>query len=232
MNTTATSQPVAGRETLTRYLLSCGVVAGPLFIGASLLQALARDGFSLTRHAISLLLLGDPGWIQFANFAVTGLLAVAAAVGAWRLPRTTKGGTWGPLLIGAYGVLLIVAGCFKPDPAFGFPPGAPPGATATISASAGLHSVAFLGLVLSVIAGCFVYARRFRARRLPAWARYCAATGLGTPILLVVGMGLSAGGRGGLPLLGVAVATSAWITAVAVRLRAESRTHRSMKHAA
>jgi Protein of unknown function (DUF998) len=223
MNATSISQPVKSGETLTRRLVSCGVLAGPLFIGASLIQALTRSRFSPTRHAISLLLLGDSGWVQFANFGVTGLLVIALAVGAWRLLHSTKGGTWGPLLIGAYGVLLIAAGCFKPDPAFGFPPGSPEGAASTISGHAGLHSLAFLASVLSVIAACFVFARRFRELKLRAWARYCVATGLGTPILLFAGMGLSAIGNGGLPLLGVAVAISSWLMAIAVRLRIDSQ---------
>jgi hypothetical protein len=223
MNAISISRPARSRETLTRHLVSCGVVAGPLFIGASLIQAVTRSGFSLKSHAISLLLLGDSGWIQFANFGVTGLLAIALAVGAWRLIHSTKGGTWGPLLIGAYGVLLIAAGCFRPDPAFGFPPGSPEGSASTISGHASLHSLAFLGLVLSVIAACFVFAGRFRALKLRAWSRYCVATGLGTPILLFAGMGLSAMGNGGLPLLGVAVATSSWLMTIALRLRIDSQ---------
>ncbi|GAB3835490.1 DUF998 domain-containing protein [Dactylosporangium cerinum] len=218
MDTTSISPQVTGGDTVARRLIACGVVAGPLFIGASLIQALTRSGFSLTRHAISLLLLGDAGWIQFANFVVTGLLAVAFAVGVWRL----RHGTWAPVLIGAYGVLLIAAGCCRPDPADGFPPGTPDGAAATMSGHAGLHSLAFFGLVLAVIVACFGYARQFRARNLRAWARYCVATGLGTPVLLVAGMALSATGNGGIPLLGVAVATSAWLTAMAVHLRAQA----------
>ncbi|GAA4244470.1 DUF998 domain-containing protein [Dactylosporangium darangshiense] len=217
MNITSMGQQVESGETLARRLVLCGVIAGPLFIGASLVQALTRSGFSLTTHAISLLLLGDSGWVQFANFGVTGLLSIAFAVGVWRLQH------WGSLLIGAYGVLLIAAACCKPDPAFGFPPGSPEGAGSTISGHATLHSLAFFGLVLAVIAACFVYARRFRALKLRAWANYCVATALGTPILLFAGMGLSATGKGGLPLLGVAVATSAWLTTIAVRLRMDSR---------
>ncbi|GAA3209672.1 DUF998 domain-containing protein [Dactylosporangium siamense] len=218
MAATSVSHQITGGDTGTRRLVTCGVVAGPLFIGASLIQAFTRDGFSLNRHAVSLLLLGDNGWIQFATFVVTGLLAVAFAAGVRRLRHNT----WAPLLIGTYGVLFIAAGCCKPDPADGFPPGTPGGAAATMSWHAGLHSLAFFGLVLAVIVACFGYARQFRARNQRAWARYCAATGLGTPVLLVAGMALSATGNGGIPLLGVAVATSAWLTAMAVRLRTQA----------
>jgi hypothetical protein len=37
-------------EAVTRVLLSSGVVAGPLFIGAGLAQAFTRDGFDLGRR--------------------------------------------------------------------------------------------------------------------------------------------------------------------------------------
>lgn len=85
----------------TRFLLVCGIVAGSLFIGVSLIQAFTRQGFNLTRHAINLLLLGDLGWIQATNFLATGLLVVAYAIGMWRLLHPGQNGPWGPLLVGA-----------------------------------------------------------------------------------------------------------------------------------
>lgn len=44
---------------LTKMLLVCGVVAGPLFTVVGLIQAFTRPGFDLTRHALSLLENGD-----------------------------------------------------------------------------------------------------------------------------------------------------------------------------
>ena len=70
----------------TRRLLACGIVAGPLFLVVALIQAFTRDGFDLSRHPISLLSLGELGWIQIANFIVTGGLYVACAVGLRRPP--------------------------------------------------------------------------------------------------------------------------------------------------
>ena len=207
----------------TRLLLVCGVVAGPLFIGVSLIQALTRQGFDLTRHAISLLLLGNLGWIQFTNFLGTGLLAVAAAIGMWRLLHPGQGGTWGSLLVGVYGVGLITAGVFTPDPQFGFPPGSPEGISSAGSGHATLHYLAFFALVLSLVAACFVFARRFASLRQWGWVAYCVATGLGAPALLILGIGLSSSASGGLPLLGVATTTSAWLTIVSMQLLAEYR---------
>ena len=65
--------------TVTRALLVCGVVAGPLYVVVALLQVLFRDGFDLGRHPLSLLSLGELGWIQITNFIVGGLLAVGFA---------------------------------------------------------------------------------------------------------------------------------------------------------
>src|SRR6516164_11303750 len=108
---------------LTRALLTCGVVAGPLFTVVGLTQAFTRPGFDLTRHALRLLENGDLGWIQISSFLLTGLLFVACAVGMRRTLRGSRGGTWGPLLIAVMGVGLIGAAFFRADPGLGFPPG-------------------------------------------------------------------------------------------------------------
>src|SRR5919198_707623 len=71
-------------STTTRRLLACGVVAGPLYFAVGLGQAFTREGFDVGRHALSLLENGRLGWIQIGNFLVTGLLAVACAVGVAR----------------------------------------------------------------------------------------------------------------------------------------------------
>ena len=52
--------------------LELGLVAGPLFLAASLIQSLLRPGFDLVHNAASLLSLGQFGWIQDLNFAAAG----------------------------------------------------------------------------------------------------------------------------------------------------------------
>ena len=123
----------------TKTLLTCGVVSGPLFYIVAVAQMFIRSGFDIRHHAISLLSLGDFGWIQITNFIVTGLLAVMCAVGMRRLLHPGRGGTWGPLLIGIYGVGMIVGGIFHPDPGLGFPPGAPAGMPTAMSKSTTCH---------------------------------------------------------------------------------------------
>jgi len=173
--------PSASSETttkLTRALLACGVAAGLLFIVVGLLQAFTRDGFDLRRHPLSLLSNGDLGWVQISNFVVSGLLFATAAVGMRRVLRPGRGGTWGPRLIGAVGVGMIAAGVFVADPADGFPPGTPPGRPDALSWHGSLHFIAAGVAFLALIVACFVFARRFAARRQRGWAAYSAATGV------------------------------------------------------
>ena len=91
----------------SNFLLLCGVVAGPLYVVAGVFQICGRVGFDPTRHALSLMSNGDLGWIQIANFLVTGLLVIACSVGMREVLHPGWGGTWGPLLVGLYGVGLI-----------------------------------------------------------------------------------------------------------------------------
>jgi len=111
MNSTITT-PAGGHGTggtcdtttaVTRSLLGYGVIAGPIYLTAGLIQALTRDGFDLGRHDLSLLANGPLGWIQVANLVITGLMTIAAAVGLGRALRAGRGGTWGPRLIGVSG---------------------------------------------------------------------------------------------------------------------------------
>jgi hypothetical protein len=198
----------------TRALLACGVVAGPLFVAVALLQALTRDGFDPGRHPLSLLSLGELGWIQIANFVVAGLLSVAFAVGLRRVLHPGRGGTWGPLLVGAYGVGLIGGGVFIADPGAGFPPGAPAGAPEQLSWHGILHDVAHVLAFLALIAACFVLARRFAALGQRGWATYCVATGVAL-------LGLMAWPDRDTVLVQLAVAIVlgwAWLSVLAARL--------------
>ena len=111
----------------------------------SLAQAFTRDGFDLGRHPISLLSLGDLGWVQIANFIVTGVLYVACAVGLRRTLRAGRGATWGPRLVGALGVGLIVGRCLRHRCGSRLStPGAPAGAPLEITWHGVLHEVGFM----------------------------------------------------------------------------------------
>jgi Protein of unknown function (DUF998) len=212
------SGPAAATSTgWTRLLLACGVLAGPLFLVVAMLQVLTRDGFDLRRHPLSLLSLGDLGWIQIANFVVTGVLFAAAAVGMRRVLHPGPGGTWGPLLVGITGVGLVAGGVFVVDPALGFPPGTPPGVPEDLSWHAILHAIAPPLSLLSLIVACFVFVRRFAARSRRGWAAYSAATGVALLGILAWPSRDSASVQ-----LAIAVAVGfGWAAAVAAHLLAE-----------
>ena len=210
---------------LTRVLLLCGVVAGPLYVIVGVIEMLTRPGFDPTRHDLSLMSNGDWGWIHISLLILTGLLTIAGAVGMRRVLRGGRGGTWGPILLGIYGLGLIGAGFFTADPALGFPPGTPADAHA-ISWHGLLHficgGIGFLGL----IAACFVFARRFAARRQRGWVAYCVATGV---IYLAAFAGIAVGSNSvgvitTIVILAFSVAVVlgwAWVSAMAVKLLSE-----------
>lgn len=159
----------------TGRLLLGGVVAGPLFLAVWWVQALTRDGFDPTTHPLSLLSLGGPGWIQITNFVVTGALYVACAVGMRRVLHPGRGGTWGPGLVGALGVGLVVSGVFVTDAGAGFPEGGPAGAP-VLSWHGALHGVGFALAFGATTVGALVFARRFAALGRWGWVGVCVAT--------------------------------------------------------
>jgi uncharacterized membrane protein YhaH (DUF805 family) len=163
---TATATPPSAA---TRALLVCGAVAGPVFVGATLIQSATREGFDPAKHPLSLLSLSDLGWIQITNFVLCGLLALAGAIGLARVMPSGVGATWGPRLIGVYGVALVWGGVFVADPALGYPEGAPEGSPESQSWHSILHAFAPVIAGLALIAACIVLARRFRRQGRTGW---------------------------------------------------------------
>jgi hypothetical protein len=171
-----------------RQLLTCGVIAGALFIGLNTLQILTRPGFDLRRLAISVLALGDFGWVQVSNFILSGLLIIAFAVGVRRALKGGRAGTVGPMLIAANGLALIIEGLFTTDAGLGFPPGAPDTIPDPLSWHAQVHSVGFFLAVISMVPASLVLARRFAGLREWHWVAFCAAAGAAIPALIAYGM--------------------------------------------
>jgi hypothetical protein len=204
----------------TRALLACGAVGGPLFIVVALAHSLARPGFDLSKHPISLLALGGPGWIQIGNFVVAGALFLACAVGMRRALHPGRAGTWGPILFGVFGVSLVAGGVFVADPGLGFPPGTPDGIPDEMSWHGVVHSVAPVTGFLALAVACLVFARRAVGRNQRGWAAVCVAIavaveGLGIWTNLTLNF---------VPLFVSLVLGFGWASAQAARLLAELRT--------
>jgi hypothetical protein len=203
---------------MTNRLLKCGILAGPVYIVVGLLQVLFREGFDIRRHALSLMSNGTLGWIQVASFIASGLLVIAAAVGIRQRLHPGSAGTWGPILLGIYGLGLIGAGIFIADPMDGFPPGTPPGPPATMSWHGPLHfisgGIGFIGLVGATL----VFARRFAGLKEWGWATFSLATG----VLFLAGFGnIASGARAAwinLAFTAVVILSWAWLSAVCAKL--------------
>jgi hypothetical membrane protein len=164
-------------RSMTRHLLTMGVVAGPIYIIVGALEMLLRPGYDIRRHALSVVANGDLGWIHVVMMATTGVLTIAAAVGMRRAMHDQRAGTWGPLLVGLYGVGITGAAFFTADPALGFPPGTPADAR-EMSWHGGLHILCASIGFLALIAACLVFARRFAATRQVGLAVFSTLTGV------------------------------------------------------
>src|SRR4051812_41639333 len=104
--TTSTETGFDRAAAVTRSMLGWGVVAGPFYVIFGLILALTRPGFDLGRDALSILLLGDAGWLQGLNLVLSGLMTLVAAIGLWRTPEWSRVAA---VLVGVYGAGLVLS---------------------------------------------------------------------------------------------------------------------------
>jgi Protein of unknown function (DUF998) len=147
---------------ITKALLVCGVVAGPLFTAAWIVEGATRINYDPLRYPISSLSIGDGGWMQIATFIFTGLLILALAIGLRHALRSS-GSVWGPALVGLAGIGLIGAGIFVADPLNGYPPGTPLIPTERTTHGI-LHDLFGIPFFLGLPITGFVFARLFARR--------------------------------------------------------------------
>jgi hypothetical protein len=197
----------------TRSLLRWGVLAGPFYLAIGLIQGVVRDGFDFARHPLSVLANGPGGWIQTANFVLTGLMVIAAAVGFRRVLGPTARAL--PLFLGGFGMAMIVAAIFPADPVDGFPPGTPEGFPTSISTTGLLHFVAgALGFTFLGISG-FAAAWTMWRRHVSSLALLSLFSGLAVVLGFFGGMVLPIG------ILGIwfaVVVGWAWLAVMSLRL--------------
>lgn len=198
----------------TRALLACGVLAGPLYVAVTMIEALTRDGFDLRQHRFSWLTAGDLGWIHQSNMVMVGVLTVLFAVGVSQMPRTGRGAVWGPRLLGLLGAAYLIGGLFRADPVPGFPPGTTPEMVhhswqgAVQNASRGVSS-------LLLITTSLVFAGWFAAQGRRGWAWFYG-TAIPAVFIALTAVGLVIGGN---PVaLAFLMTPWIWVTALAVYL--------------
>ncbi len=161
----------------TEALLLVGVAAAAIFPAVVLIEGARRPGYDPIYHTGSELELGEWGWIQRANFFLTGIGMFAFAVG---VARTLGSGT-GAFLLALFGAGLIIAGVFAPDPVRGYPPGTGSGPSAKLSWQGKVHNATGPVMFLALFAACLALAGRLQG----GWRLYTtftAAAGLGLTV--------------------------------------------------
>jgi Protein of unknown function (DUF998) len=208
-------------DVITRGLLWCGVAAGPLFLLTALAEGATRADYHPLRHPVSSLALGPDGWMQVANFLVTGALYLSYAVGLWRAPMTVVGTRIGTILIGAAAVGLLGAAAFVTDPVSGYPPGTP-NAAGDYTTSGALHDLLSTPTFFGLPAAGFVFDHWFRRSGNRRWAIYS----IGSAVMMLIFFGLASAAFNQVPVLvsfgglfqRAAVTTGfAWLTGLAIR---------------
>ncbi|MEP7161454.1 MAG: DUF998 domain-containing protein [Dermatophilaceae bacterium] len=163
---------------VTRSLLGWGVVAGPVYLVVGLALGLTRPEFDLTRHSLSLLMLGEHGWMQRANLLLSAAMVLAAAYGMLRTIRNGRGLAMATLIF-VYAAGMILSAAFPPDPVEGFPADS---AGRSVSTSGVLHMLFGAVGFVALAGAAFVYARWCHSRG--ESHRSVFAAGCGTVILL------------------------------------------------
>jgi hypothetical protein len=199
-----------------RRLLTAGQLAGILFCGVATYGIMTRPGFDLQRHAISVLSLGEGGWTMVSAFILSGLMTLACALGLSHIVKEGRGRRALPVLVGVYGLGLVLAGIFPAPAGYGFPAGTPEDQLPVMTPAAIMHSVAFMIAFSSLIIACFVAAARLPgASALPS-----LAAGLLMPLL--VGLGMSGIMAPGVAFFIAAIIGWAWLAIVVMQLAGQS----------
>jgi hypothetical protein len=208
--------------------LACGVAAGPLFVTGFTAIGARRSGYDWRRHAVSSLAAAPGGWLQRANFMITGSLVCVAAHGLARGSKDIVGRRAVSALTFAVGGGLIGSGLFVTDPVAGYPP-SPSGQDqadrnppAVPTGEGTLHNLCavpiFIGIPIAALISATSSARRGQHR----WASYSA----GSAIAMGSASALFGAAFGGAPrhaphggvLQRVSITTGfAWLSALSLR---------------
>jgi hypothetical protein len=137
-----------------------GLIGPSLFVATFTIAGWLRPGYRAREMFVSELSLGPRGWIQIANFIITGVLLLLFARGVTAQFRDGKASRAGPILLTIIGIGFLASGPFVMD--------SPSTPADQMSWHGRLHGNVFGALVFALSpVSCFVFLRRFRAD--PAW---------------------------------------------------------------
>jgi hypothetical protein len=150
-----------GPELAHRLLvwLSWGTAGTLLFPAMYLVEGALRPGYDPFSAGDQRAEHGPGGWGQQLDFGLCGL-SVLWPASVWR--RVLAGGVCGtryPIVRAVEGGGLVVIAFFSQDPAYGYPPGSPAGATSP-SLHGGVHPAFTILVVNAMCIGLLVITRR------------------------------------------------------------------------
>ncbi len=167
-----------GIDKTTKLLLTCGQFGCILFIVIFLIQGQLRDAYAPLKFPISSLSIGHYGWIQRANFLISGSLVFAFAFGFLRATPLLKNSLWTSRLIGAVGLGLFGAGLFSSAPVYGYPV-TEPLKIAQFTITGHLHDFFSIFVFVCLPIACFKMRNRFKEFNNNKWATYTLISAIG-----------------------------------------------------
>jgi len=173
--------------------LWAGVAAPILFTTVYLVDGATRTGYDPLRHQVSLLALGNRGWLMTVNFLVTGVLLIVFAAGVRAWLRDGPGAQATPVAIAVAGAGLLLAGIFPTQPLFGYPPGTPEGMAIDVTPASLAHLLGAFLFLFGLIAAALSFAVRSWRGGSSAWA----VGSLAVAAVVFVSFGASGGGPSG-----------------------------------
>ena len=145
------------------------------------------------------------------TFLACGVLVLGFAVSLRRL----RARRWPSLLVGGFGLGLVLAGLFPAPRGLGFPAGTPQELQPEMTTTAILHSVGFNIAFGCLIAACFVFAHLYRSAGQLGAASSCLTVGVALPVL--IGLGASAVIPTGVGFYLAATLAWLWLAALALQ---------------
>jgi hypothetical protein len=108
-----------------KFFLTFGAISGVIFTLSWIVQEAFKTGYNSMMIPISSLAIGELGWIQSANFLISGTALIFFAYGLEKIRLKEEFSKWIVIFLTIGAVGLIRAGCFITDPMNGFPPRTP-----------------------------------------------------------------------------------------------------------
>ena len=169
----------------SKLFLLGGIIGGPLFITVYLIEGFTRKDYNWLRHPVSALAIGEEGWIQTANFFVTGTCFLCFAYGLYKTLKPPFNRRTALILFTIIGIGLIGAGIFSTDPIVGYPPELPYQNHQT-SVHGHLHNAFSLPVFIGIITACFSFRKKFNLQGEQKWALYSLLTGIAMIIVFIM----------------------------------------------